>query len=205
MAEAKPIIHDDPCAFTVVNAHGQIVMRGHTLDLPQISGCRAFAEKAPEDSYRGGDVWVQMPAKPSDAHIFDWSTKAWIDPRTLADMKAQRWAEMKRHRNLLEASSFPYLGKRLDSDARSVARINTAVQAAQAALATGEPFAITWTCADNTTLALDSAGMLGAPVALALYADQLHQTCKTLRSQIDAATTPAQVQAVAWPSMPTQE
>lgn len=200
-----PLVHTEPCDCTVVDQHGQIVMRCQTLDLPQIPNHRAFAEAAPEGVYREGDVWVQMPAKPSGAHIFDWSTKAWVDPRTLADMKAQRWAEMKRHRNLLEASGFPYLGKRLDSDARSVARINTAVQAAQAALATGEPFAIVWTCADNTTLALDSAGMLGVPVALALYADQLHQTCKTLRAQINAAATPAEVQSVAWPTPIPQE
>lgn len=200
-----PLVHTDSCDYTMVDAHGQVVMRGQTLDLPQRPGCRVFAEAAPANTYRNGDAWVPMPAQPSEAHVFDWLTKAWIDPRTLAEVKAARWAEMKRHRNLLEASGFPYLGKRLDSDARSVQRINTAVQAAQAALAVGEPFAITWTCADNTTLELDGAGMLGAPVALARYADQLHQTCKTLRAQIEAAATPADVQSITWPSTISQE
>jgi hypothetical protein len=201
----KALIHDDPCAFTVVNADGKVVMRGHTLDLPQIPAHRSFAEAAPENTYRDGDVWVPMPAQPTPLHVFDWLTKAWKDPRSLAELKATRWTEMKRHRDLLEASGFPYLGKRLDSDARSVQRINTAVQAAQAALAASQPFAITWTCADNSALALDGAGMLGVPVALALYADQLHQACKTLRAQIELATTPAQVQAIAWPSTIPQE
>lgn len=200
-----PLVHTDPCDCTVVDQHGQIVMRCQTLDLPQIPGHRAFAEAAPENTYRDGDAWVPMPAQPSDAHVFDWATKTWSDPRTLAEVKAARWKAMKRHRDLLEASGFPYRGKRLDSDARSVARINTAVQAAQAALAIGETFAIVWTCADNTTLALDGAGMLGAPVALALYADHLHQACKTLRAQIEAASTPAAVQAVAWPDTNSTE
>jgi hypothetical protein len=189
----------------VVDQHGQVVMRCQTLDLPQIPGHRAFAEAAPENTYRDGEDWVQIPARPSDAHIFDWLTKTWSDPRTLADFKAAHWREMKRHRDLLEASGFPYLGKRLDSDARSVQRINTAVQAAQAAMAVEQPFAITWTCADNTLLALDGAGMLGVPVALARYADHLHQTCKTLRAQIDAAAMPAEVQAIAWPTSIPQE
>jgi hypothetical protein len=200
-----PLVHTEPCDCTVVNQHGQIVMRCQTLDLPQIPNHRSFAEAAPENTYRDGDAWVPMPARPSETHVFDWAAKVWYDPRTLAATKVQCWAAMKRHRDLLEASGFPYLGKRLDSDARSVARINTAVQAAQAALAIGEPFAITWTCADNTTLALDGAGMLGVPVALALYADQLHQTCKVLRAQIEAATTTAQVQAIAWPATNPQE
>lgn len=200
-----PLVHMDPCDFTMVDEHGQVVMRGQTLDLPQRAGCRTFAEAAPVDSYRDGDAWVPMPERPSPLHTFDWSTKAWTDPRTLAEVKAARRAEMKRHRDLLEASGFPYLGKRLDSDARSVQRINTAVQAAQAAMAAGQPFAITWTCADNTLLALDGVGMLGVPVALALYADQLHQTCKSLQAQIEAAATPATVQAITWPAMNSQE
>ncbi|RYG95957.1 MAG: DUF4376 domain-containing protein, partial [Alphaproteobacteria bacterium] len=171
----KTLVHTDPCEFTMVDEHGQIVMRGQTLDLPQRAGCRTFAEAAPVNSYRDGDTWVLMPVQTDPVQVFDWTTKAWIDPRTLDEVKAARWSDMKRHRDLLEAAGFPYRGKRLDSDSRSVQRINTAVQAAQAALAVGEPFSITWTCADNTTLDLDGAGMLGVPVALALYADQLHQ------------------------------
>lgn len=200
-----PLVHTDPCDCTVVDQHGQIVMRCQTLDLPQIPDHRSFAEAAPEGTYRDGDAWMPMPVRPSGAHVFDWAAKAWIDPRTLGELKAAQWTAMKRHRDLLEASGFPYRGKRLDSDSRSVQRINTAVQAAQAALAVGEPFAITWTCADNTTLALDGAGMLGVPVALALYADQLHQACKSLRAQIDTAATPAAVQAITWPAMNSQE
>lgn len=201
----KALIHDDPCAFTVVDAQGRIVMRGHTLDLPQIPGHTAFAEEAPANTYRSSDAWVPMPAQPSVLHVFDWEAKAWIDPRTLAEVRAKRWAQMKRHRDLLEASGFPYLGKRLDSDARSVQRINTAVQAAQAALAANQPFPIVWTCADNSLLELDAAGVVGMPVALAIYADQLHQTCKALRAQLEAATTVSQVEAIAWPAIPSQE
>jgi len=200
-----PLVHTDPCAFTVVDTRGRIVMRGQTLDLPEVADCHVFSEEAPEGSYREGDAWVQMPPQPSDAHVFDWDAKAWIDPRTLAVTKAERWAAMKRHRDLLEASGFPYLGKRLDSDARSVARINTAVQAAQAAMAVSQPFSIVWTCADNSTLALDAMAAIGMPVALAQYADQLHQTAKGLRAQIEATTNVAQVQAIAWPTSTSSE
>jgi hypothetical protein len=202
---AKTLVHDEPCAFTVVDANGQVVMRGDTLDLPQIPGHTTYAEEAPPDTYRDGSAWVPMPVSPSTRHVFDWTAKTWIDPRTLADVKAKRWSEVKRHRDLLEASGFPYMGKVLDSDERSVQRITTVVQAAQAALGAQQPFSMSWTCADNSQLALNAVAAVGMPVALAMYADQLHQTAKTLRARIEAATTVPQVEAIAWPAIPSQE
>lgn len=195
-----PLVHTDSCPFTMVDKDGQIVMRGDTIDLPEMPGYTTFAEEAPPDTYRDGSAWVPMPVSPSARHIFDWTAKTWIDPRTLADVKAKRWSEVKRHRDLLEAAGFPYMGKVLDSDERSVQRITTVVQAAQAALGAQQPFLISWTCADNSQLALDATAVVGMPVALAIYADQLHQTARALRSQIEAATSAAQVQAIAWPT-----
>jgi hypothetical protein len=202
---SEPLIHVEACDFTVFDAHGQIVMRGHSLDLPQIPEHTTLAERAPADTYREGDAWVPMPARPSEHHVFDWSAKTWADLRTLDQVKATRWSEVKRHRDLLEASGFPYLGKRIDSDSRSVQRINTVVQAAQAAAGVGQPFAVVWTCADNSPLSLDAVAVLGMPVALAQYANDLHQTCKTLRAQIQDATSTAEVEAIAWPASHSQE
>ena len=107
-------------------------------------------------------------------------------------------------RDEIEAAGFPFKGATFDSDTRSVQRINTAVQAAQAALAAGQPFSIAWTCADGSALELDAVGMLGAPVALALYANALHQTAKQMRNQIEAALTAEDIGAVTWPN-PTTE
>lgn len=98
-----------------------------------------------------------------------------------------------------ESSTFPYLGHAFDCDPRSVQRINTAVQAAQAAIAVGAPFEIEWTDAANGAVALTAQDLLGMPVALAQYANGLHQTCKTLKQQIDAAATAEAVLAVVWP------
>jgi hypothetical protein len=200
-----PLVHIDSCPFTMVDKNGQIVMRGDTIDLPEMPGCTTFPEAAPLGTYRDGNAWVKLPVQPSARHVFDWTAKAWIDPRTLAEVKTARWSEMKRHRDLLEASGFPYLAKTIDSDSRSVQRINTAVQAAQAAIGAGQPFPIVWTCADNSLLDLDAVGVVGMPVALAMYADHLHQIAKGLRSQIEAAANAAQVQAVVWPNSTSSE
>ncbi|CDS48901.1 hypothetical protein [Polaromonas sp. CG9_12] len=146
-------------------------------------------------SYLDAALAIQpIPPRPSPFHTFDYTAKQWIDPRTLADLKAAKWQDIKQARDVQEATSFPYLGKQIDSDPRSVQRITTAVQAADAA----PPFAIDWTCADNTTLALDGPAMQAMPVALAMYANALHQHARALRAQLDAALNADDVAAVVW-------
>jgi predicted SpoU family rRNA methylase len=87
-----------------------------------------------------------------------------------------------------------------DSDTRAVNRIGISVQAAQAL---GANFNIEWTCADNSKLPLDHAAMAGVPVALAMYANSLHDVAAELKARIRAATTHVQLDAInimlGWP------
>ncbi len=111
-------------------------------------------------------------------------------PEPAVDIDAERaaaWARCRQKRDQLEASGFPYLGHPMDSDQRAVQRINTAVQAAQAALGMGYPFAIGWTCMDGHVLDLDAAGMMGMPVALAMYANGLHLAARAYKDRIAVA------------------
>lgn len=140
----------------------------------------------------------EKPAPPGPHHAFDWAARQWIDPRTLPELQAAKWREIKQQRDTLEATSFPYLGKQIDSDPRSVQRITTAAQAADAAQRAGAAFAIEWTCADNSTLALDGAAMQGMPVALAVYANILHQHARSLRALVEAAPGPDALDLITW-------
>lgn len=134
---------------------------------------------SPEGPFAGGALIV--PAEP------------------LETAKARKWTALKQRRDELETAGFPYLGKTFDSDSRSVQRITTTVLAAQAVTASGEPFSIDWTTADNSIITLDGPQMLGVPVALAVYGGGLHATATELRLAIEAATTEAEVSAVIWP------
>lgn len=111
----------------------------------------------------------------------------------LADRFARRKRELQDvvtgMRDQREASGFAYLGKVLDSDPRSVLRINTLAMTAQAALAAEQPFEIEWTCQDNSTLALDALSAIGMPTALAMWANTLHQHARGLKDLIAAAET----------------
>lgn len=137
---------------------------------------------------------------PTSKHRLRSDTLLWEDTTTLSDHKDAQWELIRSERDAREASGFFYAGKMLDSDPRSVQRINTAVQAAQAAVAANQPFTLLWTCQDNSTLWFDAAGMMGMPAALAVYANTLHETARDLRAQIDAATTISEIEAITWPA-----
>lgn len=112
-----------------------------------------------------------------------------IAPRwpNLATARAEVKAAITQERDSREAAGFEYLGKTIDSDPRAAQRISLAVQAAQAALAAGRPFSVDWTCADNSILTLDAAGVIGMPVALAMHAMTLHEQARTAKALADAA------------------
>lgn len=124
----------------------------------------------------------------------------YVEPpgRTLEELKAGKWAEIKAERDKREQSGVPYMGKVLDSDTLSVQRISIAVQAAQAALAAGQDFAIDWTCADNTTLNMTAEQVIGIPVALAQYSNSLHEKARLLRVAINNAESVEEVEAIQW-------
>lgn len=134
-----------------------------------------------------------------------WEDPAPPTPPTLNEVQQSRWAVAKAQRDDLEASGFMYQGHPMDSDPRAVQRINTAVQAAQAALGAGQPFKLDWTCMDGHILPLDAAGMMGMPVALAMRANALHLHAKALKSSIMAAPTVDDVNAIdienGWPAL----
>lgn len=136
--------------------------------------------------------------KPFAKYVNRWKAANTPPERTLADAKLDKRQQINGHRDTLEASGFEYLGKTFDSDSRSAQRITIAAQTAQLAMASGQPFSITWTAKDNSTIDLTAEQMLGMPVALAQFAAGLHEHGKAKKALIDAATTIGEVDAVQW-------
>ena len=125
-------------------------------------------------------AWFAAGGQPLSAEV----PPRWPD---LATARAEVRAAINRERDRREVGGFPYLGKTLDSDSRSAQRISVAVAAAQAAVAAGQPFALDWICADNSTLSLDAAGVIGMPVALAQYGLALHLAGRAAKAWADEA------------------
>jgi len=79
--------------FCAVDVHGQVIVRGTTMDLPQLEGLTVLAEDAPDGCYRIADAWQTIPAAPSARHAWDWSVHAWVDC-SLEQLRAAKLAEI---------------------------------------------------------------------------------------------------------------
>ena len=168
-------------------ATGRVVSSG-TTQLPQSLVSDTLdvlvgAEGRPGASYVEGGGVVEIPARPSAHHVFDWAAKAWIDPRSLQDFKVARWVEVRRERDVAEFGGFSWDGSRFDSDALSQQRIAGAVTLAMMNLA----FSIDWTLADNTVRTLNAADMIAVGVALGQHVNACHERARVLRGEIESA------------------
>ena len=142
--------------------------------------------------------WQAWPVRPSVHHVFDRLTKQWIDQRTLADFKAAKWAEIKRHRDTAEFATFTYNGMEFDGDLDAQRRLTAYISISKSAIAAGQPFAAEFILANNQVVMLTAQNFLGIELAKvqAVAAAFAHATA--LREQIEAATTAAELDALVW-------
>lgn len=144
--------------------------------------------------YIADGALVPIPARPGNHHTFDYTAKQWIDPRTLSDLQVAKWEQIKRARVNAEFGGFTWDGSPFDSDAISQSRIQGAVQLA--AMAPG--FTIDWTLANNSVRNLSAADLANVGTALGMHVATQHAKARLLRSQIEAATTAAELDALVW-------
>lgn len=165
--------------FTI-QASDEIVILNTPVD------CLAV-EDPPEPNMYYKDGWVAMPAQPSPYHIFNYDLKDWIDPRTLDEIKAQKWAEIKSGRDLLEFGGFEFEGSAYDSDQVSQSRIMGAAVAGVDQV---------WTLADNTTVELSASQLQQLYAALQAHIASVHERGRIARQLIFEAETKEQVEAI---------
>ena len=142
------------------------------LNTPE--GCLAV-EDPPESNMYYQDGWVTMPAQPTQHHIFNYDLKDWIDPRTLDEIKTQKWNEIKAERDQLEFGGFEFEGNTYDSDQVSQGRIMGAVFVGTDQV---------WTLADNTTVELSASQLQQLYVTLQLHIASVHERGRIARAAI---------------------
>jgi len=144
--------------------------------------------------YVENGIVIEIPTKPGAYYSFNYTTKQWEDPRTLADLKATQWTLIKQARTNAEYAGFTWDGSAFDSDAISQNRITGAVSLAMMS----PEFTIGWTLFDNTVRTLNQTDMLQVGAALGTHVATQFAKGVILREQINAATTPEEVAAVVW-------
>lgn len=143
--------------------------------------------------YENGSI-IQLPNKPSNWVIWNWETHSWVDPRPLTEVKAAKWLFIRDQRNQVEYGGLLWDGKTFDSDPTSQQRIMGAVQLA----ALNPDLIVDWTLKDNSVIELSSSDLQNLGIALAEHVNQVHKHARELRSQIDSASTNAEVDAIVW-------
>lgn len=142
----------------------------------------------------GGGFWdfslecfVPLGDMPSPFHTFDYTTKKWIDSRTLYEIKDQRWDEIKSERDRLEFGGFEFEGNTYDSDQVSQSRIMGAAVAGIDQV---------WTLADNTTVELTASQLQQLYAALQAHIASVHERGRIARQAIYNTDTREGVKAV---------
>ena len=131
--------------------------------------------------------FISIGEPPVPHCIFDYGIKQWIDPRTIDEIKAKKWAEIKAVRNQLEFGGFEFEGNVYDSDQVSQGRIMGAALAGVDQV---------WTLADNTTVELSASQLQQLYAALQAHIASVHERGRIARVAIDNALTKEDVEAV---------
>jgi hypothetical protein len=125
---------------------------------------------------------------------------AWsVSSRSLDDLRALKHEEINRLRDLAEfGGCMTHLNKRINTDPKSLSRINGATLLALMTKIAAQPFSIVWRMEDNTDEPLDADGMILVGQTVAFHTNAAFEKAKTLKALADAATTKAEIDAVQW-------
>jgi hypothetical protein len=134
----------------------------------------------------------KLPPRP----FMRWVDGAWADIRDLEQKKSDKWDEVKSARDGAEHGGFTWDGSVFDSDPAAQTKIIGATQLANMSPAS---FLMDWTLKDNTVRTLTGAQMISVGQALGVHVNAQHVLGRTLRQQIEAATTASEVAAIHWP------
>lgn len=156
----------------------------------------------PPDSYYLNDQWVVKPSRPSSKHVWNKITKQWEDPRTIEQIKLEKRAEINQAREAEFDAPLVTPHGTFDSDPKARTSITDAVLLAQTLQSLGTPTTIDFTLYDNSTVTLDTAGMITVGLMLGQKIQAAHAKSRALKAQIEAATTKEQIDAIKWPTPP---
>lgn len=143
---------------------------------------------------------LPMPEIPSKFHVFNYDMQQWVDARTLEELKVDRWINIKsaREASIDAPLQTPY--GIFDSDATARSNISDAVLLVQTLQSIGQSAGIDFTLANNTVVTLTQSEMITVGLLLGQKVQQARGIATALRAELDSATTPAEVEAITWPS-----
>ena len=181
----RVLLNDDASILSVLEGNQELVSLNTPSDAKFVDDVDYVLSTDYFDS--ATNTFVSIGETPSRHHAFDYISKQWVDPRSLDEIKAQKWAEIKSQRDQLEFGGFEFEGNIYDSDQVSQGRIMGAAVAG---------IDKTWTLADNTTVELSASHLQQLYAALQAHIASVHERGRIARQLIFDAETKEQVEAV---------
>lgn len=144
-------------------------------------------DEPPNSNMHYLDGWVDMPPQPSPNHTFDYTTKGWIDERSIELVKDHHWQKIKAQRDAFEFGGFEFDGGVYDSDLTSQNRIMGASAAR---------IPQSWTLRDNSVVDLTSQQLNELYASLQAHIAQSHERGRIARELINNATTKEDIELI---------
>ena len=181
----RVLLNDDASIRSVLEGTQELISLNTPKDAKFVDDIEYISSTDYFDS--ATSTFVSIGESPSQHHTFDYTTKQWIDPRSLDEIKAQKWDEIKYERNLIEFGGFEFDGGIYDSDQVSQSRVMGAAVAGVDQI---------WTLADNTTIDLSASQLQQLYATLQAHIASVHERGRIARQLIFDAETKEQVEAV---------
>ena len=181
----RVVLNDDSSIRSIIEGNQYLI----DINTPLLANFVDDIEYGSKTDYfdNESNMFMSIGNPPTHNHTFDYAIKEWVDLRTLDEIKAQKWAEIKSQRDRLEFGGFEFEGNGYDSDQVSQGRIMGAASAGLSQV---------WTLADNTTVNLTADRLVQIYQALQTHTASVHQRGRTAREVIMSATTKEDVESV---------
>lgn len=181
----RVFLNDDASILSVLEGNQELISLNTSKDAKFVDDIEYISIT---DYFDGeANKFVSIGEPPSLHHTFDYTTKQWIDPRSLDEIKAQKWDEIKSQRDQIEFGGFEFEGNVYDSDQVSKNRIMGAALAGIDQV---------WTLADNTTVDLTASQLQQLYAALQAHIASVHERGRIARQLINEAETKEEVEAI---------
>ena len=179
------------------NEAGEItsVIRGDSEHMGEPTGSfikYTGTEEVSTKWYIKDGVAKEKGEQPSKSHVFNVVSESWeLD---LADGKSRAWDRIKLSRQGDEFGTFTWSGNEFQCDEISQARLRGAVLRAQI----DTSISVDWMLADNTSKTFNAEDFNNIGKALEEHVNACHVKAQGLRTQINGASTQADLDAIKW-------
>lgn len=144
--------------------------------------------------YFDGTAFVQIPAKPSEYHDFDFETKSWIEPGGLLDdLKQQKTAAIDKRRETLSTAPIEFRGALFDADKTAQANISAWLNVINSGASVPEGFV--WRDALNVDHPADAQFVRELATAMTLRGTAMYAAAWAHKAAVGALNSVADVLA----------